>query len=108
MVGGKDTIEVLLNRLDDAFQSKARLGIMAALAGAGSLDFKALKTTLSLTDGNLASHLTYLEKRGFVRSEKSFVGKRTHTELFLTDEGRLAFAQYIDALEAIIHGAKQA
>ncbi|HLK14915.1 MAG TPA: transcriptional regulator [Fimbriimonadaceae bacterium] len=95
----------MLGRLDDAFQSKVRLGIVAALVGAGSMDFRGLKRTLQVTDGNLASHLAYLERREFVRIEKSFVGRRPHTEVFLTEEGRLGFRQYIEALARIVGAA---
>jgi DNA-binding MarR family transcriptional regulator len=107
MVRQGDSIEVLLNRIDDTFQSKARLGIVAALAASCSLDFKALKAALGLSDGNLSSHLSYLERRGFVRSEKSFVRKRSHTELFLTEDGRIALGQYVDVLEAIVDRGKR-
>jgi DNA-binding HxlR family transcriptional regulator len=107
MVGAKESLQELLGRLDDAFQSKVRLGIVSALISAGSLDFKTLKATLSLTDGNLASHLAYLERRGFVTVEKSFFGKRPHTEILLTHEGSLGFRQYIEALEAIVDAVNE-
>ncbi|MHB8635230.1 MAG: winged helix-turn-helix domain-containing protein [Fimbriimonadaceae bacterium] len=95
------------DRIDDAFQSKVRVGIISALVGAGSLDFKTLRENLELTDGNLSSHLAHLERRGFIAVRKSFLGKRPHTEVELTDEGLLGFRQYIDALEKIVAAAKE-
>ena len=106
MVGAREELRDLVEKIDDAFQSKVRLGIVASLAGAGSLDFKGLKLKLGLSDGNLSSHLTFLERRGFVRSERSFVSKKSHTEIFLTDEGLLAFQQYLDAIEAIVSSSR--
>lgn len=102
MVDLESKIQALMSRMDDALQSRARLGIISALSGAGSLDFKSLKRLLDLTDGNLASHLAYLERRDFVHIEKSFLGKRPHTEVHLTIEGRLALEQYVDSLAAIV------
>ena len=107
MVKAEPSLRVLFDRLAEAFQSKVRIGIVSALMGAGSLDFKTLKTALDLTDGNLSSHVAYLERRGFVIVSKSFLGKRPHTEITLSDEGRLGFRQYIDALEAIVTAAKE-
>ncbi len=47
-----------------------------------------------LTWGNLSSHLSKLEAAGYVEIEKGFKGKKPHTMLRLTDEGRTAFDSY--------------
>ena len=54
----------LLNDLNKAFENKTRLGIMSALVVNDYVDFNNLKLLLGATDGNLASHLKSLEKRG--------------------------------------------
>ncbi|HKC67504.1 MAG TPA: transcriptional regulator, partial [Bacteroidia bacterium] len=50
--------------LNKAFESRIRLGIMSILMVNDWIDFGALKEMLNITDGNLASHITALEKEG--------------------------------------------
>jgi DNA-binding MarR family transcriptional regulator len=59
---------------------------------------------MDLTDGNLASHMAVLEKRRFVRVKKAFLGKKPQTTYVLTDAGRKAFSEHLDALEEVIRG----
>ena len=67
-----------------------------------SIDFNAIKQTLELTDGNLASHITALEKEGFVHIKKSFIGKKTSTIYSATKPGIKAFNEHLDALEELL------
>ncbi len=75
---------------------------MSLLIANEELPFKALKEYLEVTDGNLSSHLSKLEKAGYVRIEKRFEGKRPRTTVHITEEGREAFKNYIDALKKFI------
>ena len=68
-----------LGTLDDAFLQKARLGIMSTLLALGEADFKLLKEALSLSDGNLSTHLAVLEERGYVAIRKEFGRRKPHT-----------------------------
>jgi DNA-binding MarR family transcriptional regulator len=88
--------------LNKAFESRARLGIMSSLMVNDSMDFNALKELLELTDGNLAGHTRALEQSGYLRVEKSFIGKKPNTRFFITPEGRQAFELHLEALEKII------
>lgn len=88
--------------LNKAFESRARLGIMSSLMVNDSMDFNALKELLDLTDGNLAGHTRALEQAGYLRVEKSFIGKKPNTRFFITPEGRQAFELHLEALEKII------
>jgi DNA-binding MarR family transcriptional regulator len=88
--------------LNKAFESRARLGIMSSLMVNDSMDFNALKELLDLTDGNLAGHTRALEQAGYIRVEKSFIGRKPNTRFSITPEGRLAFEQHLEALEKII------
>lgn len=88
--------------LEEVFGQRTRLGIMASVVGAGEISFLALKEALCLSDGNLSSHLTYLEKHGMVEVQKSFQGKRPFTSVLPTDKGREALASYLNALENLI------
>jgi len=97
-----------LTTLDDAFLQKARLGIMSTLLALGEADFKLLKDALSLSDGNLSTHLAVLEERGYVHIHKEFVRRKPHTTYSPTNEGREAFLRYLQALERIIRAADTA
>jgi len=91
-----------LQELNKAFESRARLGIMSSLMVNDSITFNALKELLELTDGNLAGHTRALEQAGYLRVEKSFIGKKPNTRFFITPEGRQAFELHLEALEKII------
>ena len=92
--------------LDRIFHEKARLGIVTSLVSQGDgLGFSELKALCGLTDGNLSRHLQVLEEAGFVRLDKSFEGRRPHTNCRLTEAGRSAFAAYLDALRQVLEDA---
>jgi len=61
---------------------------------------------LELTDGNLASHISALEKLKYIEVTKQFIGKKPNTSYILTDEGRKAFNQHLNALENLIKMSK--
>ena len=95
-----------MDALDETIHQKVRLGIMSTLLALGEADFKLLKETLALSDGNLSTHLALLEDRGYVEVRKEFRGKRPHTTALPTNVGRKAFAEYLEALESIIKAAQ--
>ena len=94
------------NLIDEVIHQRTRLAIMATLAGVDRLDFNDLKAQLGLTDGNLSTHLTSLEKAGYVRISKSFRGKKPRTALSQTARGRKALTNYVDLLQGILDKAK--
>lgn len=100
-------MNVPLEGLHKAFESRIRLGIMSALAVNESLDFNSLKEYLGITDGNLASHAKALEKERFIAVEKTFIGRKPNTRYYMTSEGRAAFMHHLDALEKLIKSQKQ-
>lgn len=92
----------ILENIDKAFDHRIRLGIMSILMVNEHADFKMLKETLGVTDGNLASHTKALEKVAYIVVEKQFIGKKPNTRYAATTIGRKAFKKHIEALEAII------
>ena len=92
----------IISKLNKAFESRIRLGIMSILMVNDSADFNMLKELLDLTDGNLASHLKALEGIGYVQSAKQFVGRKPNTRYSITEQGRESFKEHIDALEALL------
>lgn len=92
----------IIHQLDKAFENRIRLGLMSVLAVNDRVDFNDLKQLLDVTDGNLASHIASLEKRGFIEVKKKFVRKKPNTSFSITPEGRKAFEDHLKALEALI------
>jgi DNA-binding MarR family transcriptional regulator len=95
-------VKNFIDRLNKAFENRIRLGIMSALMVNPSVDFLALKELLNVTDGNLASHITALEKMEYIAVKKEFVGKKTKTTYMATKLGRLEFNHHLKALEDMI------
>ena len=94
----------MAHEIDEAIHQKTRLAIISHLAAVGESDFLAMRKTLDLTDGNLSVHASALEQKGYVETEKSFVGKKTRTVYRITPAGRKAFEDYLDNLASILRG----
>lgn len=91
-----------IKNLNKAFDNRLRLGIMAILAANDRVEFNRVKELLDVTDGNLASHISALEKLNYLEVKKQFVGKKPQTTYKITRAGRKAFAEHLDALEKLI------
>ena len=91
-----------IHKLNKAFESRVRLGIMSILMVNDSMDFISMKDLLQVTDGNLASHSAALEKEGYIHVKKEFVGKKTLTTYSATKMGVKAFEDHLDALEKLL------
>lgn len=92
----------MIGELNKAFESRVRLGIMSILLVNESVDFNTLKELLQVTDGNIASHITALEKFNYIEIRKQFIGKKPNTSYAVTTSGKKAFAEHLDALERLI------
>ncbi len=92
----------MIGELNKAFESRVRLGIMSILLVNESVDFNTLKELLQVTDGNIASHITALEKLNYIEIRKQFIGKKPNTSYAVTTSGKKAFAEHLDALERLI------
>lgn len=92
----------LLDGFDKAFENRTRLAIMSVLVVNDSADFNTLKEMLQVTDGNLASHITALEKLKYLEVRKGFIGRKTNTTYKATKEGTKAFKDHLDTLESFI------
>lgn len=67
-----------------------------------TVDFASIKEQLQLTDGNIASHITALEKLDYIQVTKQFIGKKPNTSYSATPTGKKAFSEHLDALEKLI------
>jgi DNA-binding MarR family transcriptional regulator len=91
-----------LANLDRIIHEPARLVIMAYLYVVESADYTFLMNQTGLTWGNLSSHMSKLGEAGYVRVEKTFVGKKPHTLASLTEAGRAAFRDYRQQIEQVL------
>ncbi len=97
-------MQTIISNINKAFENRVRLGVMSVLMVNEWVDFNELKETLNVTDGNLASHITALEKEKYIQVRKAFIGKKPNTSFKATPEGRQAFQDHLNALEALIKG----
>lgn len=88
--------------IDKVIHEPARLLIVSNLYVLESADFTFLMNQIGLTWGNLSSHISKLEKAGYVHVEKTFVGKRPYTLLSLTPEGRESFETYRTQMQQLL------
>ena len=100
-------MKALLDNLSKALESRVRLAAMSVLMVNDSIDFNSLKDLLRVTDGNLATHMAVLEREGYVRVQKRFVGKKPQTTYAATRGGRAAFEEHVDALERLIQAGRR-
>ena len=96
-------MKAIISELNKIFDSRIRLGIMAALSVNDFHDFNALKDLLDITDGNLANHLKALEKNELIEVRKQFVGRKPNTTYSITPLGKELFRQHVNALEKLIN-----
>ena len=98
----------IIQGLDKAFENRVRLGIMSILLVNQKVDFTTLKEMLQVSDGNLASHISALEKVSYINITKKFIGKKTNTSYSVTTRGKRAFTDHLNAIERLIkQGGKQ-
>ncbi|WP_306617561.1 winged helix-turn-helix domain-containing protein [Chryseobacterium ginsenosidimutans] len=93
---------IKINQLNKEFESRVRLGIMSVLMVNDWVDFSEMKSLLEITDGNLASHSNALEKVKYIEVKKEFVGKKPRTSYRVTQNGRAAFTEHLNALEKLL------
>ena len=84
--------------LDLIVHAPVRLAILTILISVKSADFTYLKEATETTDGNLGTHLQKLEDAGYVKIQKSFIGKKPKTTLSITKSGRKAYESYVDGI----------
>jgi DNA-binding MarR family transcriptional regulator len=93
-------------QIDRVIHEKGRLAIMSMLAASPELSFTELRDILSMTDGNLTTHIRTLQEAGYVSVTKSFQNNRPLTTCSLTSSGKKAFQAYINLLETIVQQTK--
>ncbi len=91
-----------MKELNPLLHSQLRLGVMSILMNVEEADFVYLKEKTESTAGNLSVQLDKLSAAGYISVKKGFVGKKTRTTARITDNGRNAFVEYVEALKQYI------
>ncbi|GAB3958395.1 hypothetical protein GCM10029978_003240 [Actinoallomurus acanthiterrae] len=78
-----------------------RFSIVATLAAAEKAEFGYVRDTVEVSDSVLSKQVAVLEKAGYVKVTKGYVGKRPRTWLALTPDGQASFKAHCQALRAI-------
>jgi DNA-binding MarR family transcriptional regulator len=91
-----------ITKIDRLIHEPSRYTLMAYLYVVEVADFLFLLRQTGMTWGNLSAHLCKLEAAGYVVIEKEFLGKKPHSIVRLTDEGRNAFEEYRGNMKRIL------
>lgn len=94
-----------LPELDPIVHGKLRLALLSLLSSVEEAEFSWLRQKTGSTDGNLGAHLLKLEEAGYIVMEKKFVARKPLTLYKMTQRGRTALVDYIQALRQLLGGA---
>lgn len=97
----KQKIDFDHRRLDKVLHSRVRTAVMSALLALKEADFTLLKDLVGVTDGNLITHLRVLEEAGYIAHCKEGRGRNASSTYWVTERGRRAFQEYVEALEQL-------
>lgn len=91
--------------LNPVIHGKLRLAVLSLLAGVEQAEFTWLRGKTGSTDGNLGAQLLKLEEVGYVSVEKKFVMRKPQSVYSLTEKGREALTEYVQALKQLLGSA---
>ncbi len=91
-----------LEGIDRLIHEPARLAIVSRLYVLEQADWLFLHRETRLSFGNLTSHLTRLEAYGYVEIEKTFIDRKPHTVVWMTEQGRAAFDRYREQMRGLL------
>ena len=88
--------------LDSVLSAPKRLGIMAMLDAAKSVEFSFIRDQLELSDSDLSKQMSGLCDAGYARMRKTGRGRGSTTWFSITREGKRAFDDHVRALKQLI------
>lgn len=95
----EDFLNKMLKDLDPLLHSQLRLGIMSILISLVEADFLYIKEKTNSTAGNLSVQIEKLSQANYISIEKTFKGKKPQTICRITEQGKEAFAKYVEDLK---------
>lgn len=93
-----------MQELDPLLHSQLRLAIMSILLGVEEADFVYLKEKTESTAGNLSVQLDKLSSAGYIEKKTDGSGAKARTICRMTDTGRMAMQNYVNALKTYFAG----
>lgn len=94
-----------LPELNPVIHGKLRLALLSLLTSVEEADFTWLREKTGSTDGNLGAQLLKLEEAGYLTVEKKFVQRKPQSIYRMTESGRAALTEYVQALKTLLGGA---
>jgi len=94
-----------LPELNPVIHGKLRLALLSLLVSVEEAEFTWLRARTGSTDGNLGAQLLKLEEAGYVMVEKRFVQRKPQTLYRISEAGRTALSEYVQALKQLLGGA---
>ena len=88
--------------LNPVVHGRLRLALLSLLSGVDQAEFTWLRAKTQATDGNLGAQLLRLEEAGYVACEKKFVLRKPQTVYRITEDGRQALLEYVQALRTLL------
>jgi DNA-binding PadR family transcriptional regulator len=96
-------INDIIHRMDKTFENRYRFCIMTLLIKNDECNYMSLQNWLQITCGALSSHLNFLEKAKYIKSEKKFINRKPNTSYTLTESGIKSFNEYKKALTLLMN-----
>ena len=93
----------MMKELNPIIHSQLRLAVMSILLSVEEADFNYLKEKTEATAGNLSVQIDKLSTAGYIQVTKDFVGKKTHTTCRITEAGKTALEEYVEALKSYLN-----
>ena len=91
-----------LPELNPVVHGKLRLALLSLLVTVDEAGFTWLRAKTGATDGNLGAQLMKLEEAGYVTVKKQFVRRKPQTIYRITETGRTALTEYVQALKQLL------
>jgi DNA-binding HxlR family transcriptional regulator len=91
-----------LPELNPVVHGRLRLALLSLLSSVEAAEFTWLRAKTEATDGNLGAQLLKLEEAGYVTVEKKFVLRKPQSHYRITEAGRRALVEYVQALKQLI------
>ncbi len=93
----------MLKELNPLLHSQLRLAVMSILLSVDEADFVYLKEQTNATAGNLSVQIDKLSEAGYIQVNKSFAGKKPRTTCCITEAGKAAMEEYVEALKSYLN-----
>lgn len=91
-----------LPELNPVVHGRLRLALLSLLSGVEEAEFTWLRAKTEASDGNLGAQLLKLEEARYVAVKKKFVRRKPQTLYRITDAGRQALTEYVQALKQLL------